>query len=152
MKSLLHVQGWVFCSHSDKFNIRKFGVSHKIRIRTQREKKFHAFVLFRDLTSLQTRARELQIREWHKPTCFKWEMFVQFVDLCYGSTLRMVTPYLRMDNSVQTDNNQGKCLKTVIGYRIPVYYIYIDSPLHFLCSVLGLVTTEKKKNRCSFSF
>ena len=72
-------------------------------------------------------------------------MFVQFVDLCYGSMLRMVAPYLRMDNSVQTNNNQGKCLKTVIGYRISVYYIYIDSSLHFLCSVLGLVTTEKKK-------
>ena len=70
-------------------------------------------------------------------------MSVQFVDLCYGSTLRMVAPYLRTDNSVQTDN-QGKCLKTVIGYCIPVYYIYIDSSLHFLCSVLGLVTTEKK--------
>ena len=54
--------------------------------------------------------------------------------------LRMVAPYLRMDNSVQTNNNQGKCLKTVIGYRISVYYIYIDSSLHFLCSAPGTPT------------
>lgn len=56
----------------------------------------------------------------------------------------------RTDTLSKTDNNQGKCLKTVIAIVSCVLHLYwFFSPFPMLS--FGLVTSEKK-NRCLFSF
>lgn len=52
-------------------------------------------------------------------------------------------PCQKVYNSIQADNDQGKYLKAVTDYFISVYYTYIDPSLHFLRSVMGLVTIEE---------
>lgn len=74
-------------------------------------------------------------------------MLIQFVVLCYAPLL---VPCYSMSENRSFCSSWQQPRKILKDHFISVYDLYMDSSIHFLCSVLGLVTIEEIDAYSSF--